>query len=83
MNLAIYRGLSPTFIENASYYSANSPNTKLVMIGQPVYKQHIDLLLTSKDDALRQENLRATAIIPVKKRKKGYCCFLSCLKNGI
>lgn len=69
MNLAFHRGFSPNFIEHASHYSVNSPNTKLVMIGQPVYKQHIDLLLTSRDDALRHENLRATAIIPVKSGK--------------
>jgi transcriptional regulator with GAF, ATPase, and Fis domain len=75
MTLAIQRGFSPTFVENASYYSANSPNTKLVMIGQPVYKQHIDLLLTSRDDALRQENLRATAIIPVKSENEVIAAF--------
>jgi GAF domain-containing protein len=45
------------------------------MIGQPVYKQHIDLLLTSKDDALKHENLRATAIIPVKSGKKVIAAF--------
>lgn len=75
LNLSIYRGLSPTFIEHAPYYSENSPNAKLVMIGQPVYKQNIDLLLTSRDDALRQENLRATAIIPVKSGKKVIAAF--------
>ena len=75
MTLAIHRGLSPNFVEHASHYSANSPNTRLVMIGQPVYKQHIDLLLTSKDEALRQENLRATAIIPVKSGKKVIAAF--------
>ncbi|AKB28036.1 Sensory transduction histidine kinase [Methanosarcina siciliae C2J] len=75
MALAIQSGFSPTFVENASYYSANSPNTKLVMIGQPVYKQHIDLLLTSRDDALRQENLRATAIIPVKSENEVIAAF--------
>jgi PAS domain S-box len=66
MNLAFHRGFSPNFVEHASHYSVNSPNTRLVMIGQPVYKQHVDLLLTSRDEALRHENLRATAIIPVK-----------------
>ncbi|MGA9187467.1 MAG: PAS domain-containing protein [Methanosarcina sp.] len=75
MNLAIHRGLSPNFVEHASHYSVNSPNTRLVMIGQPVYKQHIDLLLTSKDEALRQENLRATALIPVKSGKKVIAAF--------
>lgn len=75
MTLAIHRGLSPNFVEHASHFSANSPNTRLVMIGQPVYKQHIDLLLTSRDDALRQENLRATAIIPVKSGKKVIAAF--------
>jgi PAS domain S-box-containing protein len=75
MTLAIHRGLSPNFVEHASHFSANSPNTKLVMIGQPVYKQHIDLLLTSRDDALRQENLRATAIIPVKSGKNVIATF--------
>jgi PAS domain S-box-containing protein len=75
LNLAIHRGLSPIFVEHASYYSANSPNAKLIMIGQPVYKQSIDLLLTSRDEALRQENLRATAIIPVKSGKKTIAAF--------
>ncbi len=75
MTLAIHRGLSPNFVEHASHYSANSPNTRLVMTGQPVYKQHIDLLLTSKDEALRQENLRATAILPVKSGKKVIAAF--------
>jgi PAS domain S-box-containing protein len=75
MNLAIHQGLSPNFVEHASHYSVNSPNTRLVMIGQPVYKQHIDLLLTSKDEALRQENLRATALIPVKSGKKVIAAF--------
>ncbi len=75
LNLAIHRGLSPTFVEHASYYNANSPNAKLIMIGQPVYKQSIDLLLTSRDEALRQENLRATAIIPVKSGKKTIAAF--------
>lgn len=75
MTLSIHRGFSPTFVEHASHYSASSPNTKLIMIGQPVYKQHVDLLLTSRDDALRQEGLRATAIIPVKHGKKVIAAF--------
>jgi PAS domain S-box-containing protein len=75
MTLAIHRGFSPNFVEHASRYSVNSPNTKLVMIGQPVYKQHIDLLLTSRDDALRRENLRATAIIPIKSGRKVIASF--------
>jgi PAS domain S-box-containing protein len=75
LTLAIQRGLSPTFTKNASHYSVKSPNTRLVMIGQPVYKQHIDLLLTSRDDALRQEDLRATAVIPVKSDKKVIAAF--------
>jgi len=75
MTLAVHRGLSPNFVEHASHYSGNSPNTRLVMIGQPVYKQHIDLLLTSKDEVLRHENLRATAIIPVKSGKKVIAAF--------
>jgi PAS domain S-box-containing protein len=73
--LALHRGVSPNFVENASHYSVNSPNARLVMIGQPVYKQHIDLILTSRDEALRQENLRATAIIPVKSGRKVIAAF--------
>ncbi len=75
MNLAIHRGLSPNFVQHASHYNVNSPNTRLVMIGQPVYKQHIDLILTSRDEALRQENLRATAIIPVKSGNEVIAAF--------
>jgi PAS domain S-box-containing protein len=75
LTLATHRGLSPNFVKYASHFSVNSPNAKLVMIGQPVYKQHVDLLLTSRDDALRQENLRAIAIIPVKSGKKVIAAF--------
>jgi PAS domain S-box-containing protein len=75
LTLAVHRGLSPNFVEHASHYSVNSPNARLVMIGQPFYKQHIDLLLTSRDDALRHENLRATAIIPVQSGKKVIAAF--------
>lgn len=75
MTLAVHRGLSPNFVEHASHYNVNSPNTRLVMIGQPVYKQHVDLLLTSKDEALRHENLRASAIIPVKSGKDVIAAF--------
>ena len=75
LTLSIQQGFSPTFVEHASHYNANSPNAKLVRIGQPVYKQHIDLLLTSRDDVLRQENLRATAIIPVISDKKVIAAF--------
>jgi GAF domain-containing protein len=75
LTLAIQRGFSQTFVEHASHYSAKSPNAKLVRIGQPVYKQHIDLLLTSRDEILRQEKLRATAIIPVKSDKKVIAAF--------
>lgn len=75
MKLANHMGLSPNFVEYASYYNANSPNTKLAMVGQPVYKQHIDLLLTSRDEHLKQEDLRVTAIIPVKHGKQIIAAF--------
>ncbi len=75
MTLAVHRGLSPNFVEHGSHYSANSPNVRLVMIGQPVDKQHVDLLLTSRDDALRHENLRAAAIIPVRSGKEVIAVF--------
>lgn len=81
MSLEIYQGFSPTFIEHASHYSLNSPHVRLVMIGQPVYKQHIDLILTARDEALRQENLRATAIIPVKQGKKIIAAFYLASKH--
>ncbi len=76
LNLAIHHGFSPTFVKYASHFSAKSPNTKLVMIGQPVYKQLVDLILTSRDEPLRQEKLRATAVIPVKSGKKIIAAFL-------
>jgi hypothetical protein len=70
LNLATHREFSPNFVKYASHYSANSPNTKLVMIGQPVYKQLVDLILTSRDGPFRQEKLKATAVIPVKSGKE-------------
>jgi PAS domain S-box-containing protein len=81
LNLAVHRGFSPTFVKHASHFSANSPNTKLVMIGQPVYKQLVDLILTSRDEPLRQEKLRATALIPVKSGNRVIAVF--CLASRL
>jgi PAS domain S-box-containing protein len=55
LNLVAHQGLSSEFITKATYYSADAPETKLVMSGQPVYKRY------HKD----QEVLHALAVIPV------------------
>ncbi|MEI7643087.1 MAG: PAS domain S-box protein [Chloroflexales bacterium] len=63
LRLVSHQGLSPQFIANATNYPADSPETELVMVGQPVYKNYD--AITQPDRKYGQEGLRAMAVIPV------------------
>ncbi|MBN1762257.1 MAG: PAS domain S-box protein [Methanomicrobia archaeon] len=64
LNLVVHTGLSPDFIESSSHYEADSPSTRLVMAGKPIYAKHSGLGVPL-EEAKRREGLRASAIIPV------------------
>ena len=71
--LACSEGLSRQFIENASNYSADSPNVQFVMGGTPVYfsrQEFAHPLLNSEIF----EGLQVVAVIPILHENKVIAC---------
>ncbi len=64
LNLLYAKGLSSEFVEAASHYNAESPNTQLVMAGDPAYVRYPDLKLSPDTNSI-PEGLHALAVIPV------------------
>ena len=73
LDLAFHRGLPANFIESASHYDADSDNARLVMAGLPVYSRYQEVD-PEMDDVIRWEELRATAILPVKNDGRVIAC---------
>jgi PAS domain S-box-containing protein len=73
LNLAAHKGLRPQFVEAAAHYDADSPQARLVMAGEPVYRQYPHVLVTTENKVRRSESLRAAAIIPVKHEGEDRC----------
>lgn len=63
MYLACHRGLSDEFVKHASCFGPESPNTRFILEGKPVYSQHLKLGIPV-DEPLRKEGLGAIAVIP-------------------
>ena len=75
MNLVYSKGLSPAFVKAASNYDADSPYTRLIMKGKPVYKHYKKFLPSvKKSSALLNEGLKALAIVPVMYESKIVAC---------
>ncbi|MGD9401155.1 MAG: response regulator [bacterium] len=68
LDLLAHRGLSDDFIRNASHYAPDSPNTRIVMGGEPVYATYSNLE-TNQGDVDAREGLKGIAIIPVKHER--------------
>lgn len=66
LNLIVHRGLSPQFIESASHFGADAPQTRLAMAGRPIYRRYAELLPEAKDDIRRGEGLRVLGVVPVQ-----------------
>jgi diguanylate cyclase (GGDEF)-like protein/PAS domain S-box-containing protein len=64
LDLVVDHGLPPEFIRAARHFGADTPQTRLVLSGQPIYI-HYDHLNLTMDDARAREGLRAFATIPV------------------
>ncbi len=65
LTLAHYRGLSETFIKENSKYPEDSPNTRIVMEGNPVFNTY-DRLKQEMNGVDREENIKAIAVLPIK-----------------
>ena len=64
-DLVFHNGLSPDFVRRVSHYDADSPHSRLIMSGNPIYTRHLELGV-SQDENERQGILRAVAVIPVR-----------------
>jgi PAS domain S-box-containing protein len=65
INLAFHMGLSAAFVNCVSRYDRDSDYTRLVMAGEPVYRQYKEIM-PDTDNAMCNEKLRAVALVPVK-----------------
>jgi PAS domain S-box-containing protein len=63
-NLAVHRGLSDRFVQNAGRYPAGSPQAHLMMAGAPIYRE-FKAFEPRPSDGPPVEGLRMVAIIPV------------------
>lgn len=67
LNLVTHTGLSTNFVNDISYMDSNSILNRIIMIGQPVYKDYSEIPLKSdtSKNGNRNEKLRAVALIPI------------------
>ena len=65
LDLVVHEGLSPQFVERISHYSAESPQTRIIMTGKSIFRSYSELEL-AKGQVRQSEGLRAMAIIPVQ-----------------
>jgi len=73
MNMVFHSGLPADFVKSATYFNAQSPNTKLVMKGKPVYSKHHELGVPLSK-ARSKEKLLAIAVIPIKHEGNVIAC---------
>jgi PAS domain S-box-containing protein len=66
LNLVAHKGLHPQFAEGVSQYGADAPQARLVMAGEPIYRQYPHVLAITENQVRQSESLRALAVIPVK-----------------
>ncbi|MBN1991796.1 MAG: PAS domain S-box protein [Anaerolineae bacterium] len=65
LDLIYHKGLPPQFVERVSHYKANSPQTRLIMAGKPVYRSYAEIVPIT-DEVRQGEGLRAMAVIPIR-----------------
>lgn len=69
LELLAHRGLSDEFIRDVSHFSPDSPNTGIVMAGEPVFATYSELG-TNQGKTEIQEGLKGIAVIPVKHESR-------------
>ncbi len=73
LDMVFSTGLSPDFVAVASHFDVDTPNTSLVMAGQPIYVNYRELNVPM-DDVKRREGLRAVAILPIQHEGRVIAC---------
>jgi PAS domain S-box-containing protein len=74
LDLAFALGLSSGFIKAASHYDPDSPNTRLVMQGKPVYQVYEKFKDSTSITVKHIENLQVLAVVPVLYKKEVVAC---------
>ncbi|MHA1314467.1 MAG: PAS domain S-box protein [Candidatus Helarchaeota archaeon] len=64
LDLVYHAGLSSAFVAAVSHYEINSPNSKIMLKGRPIYTQY-EKIMVQRDERQIEEGLRAIAIIPL------------------
>ncbi|TET32397.1 MAG: PAS domain S-box protein [Candidatus Heimdallarchaeota archaeon] len=62
--------LSKEFVDKISYYSTESPFTKAILTGQPIYSDFNDLTRDIDEKIVKNEKLHALANIPIYSEDK-------------
>jgi PAS domain S-box-containing protein len=73
VDLAHHQGLPSEFVSSESYCGTDSPNTRLVLAGKPIYTQ-FDGLDTRMDDFGEGEDLRAVGVVPILHGSEVIAC---------
>jgi PAS domain S-box-containing protein len=73
LDMVVYAGLSAEFVENVSRCEADSPKTRLVEAGKPVYVNYVRLA-PPLSQAERREGLRAIAVVPIRHENRTIGC---------
>jgi signal transduction histidine kinase len=73
LNLAVSEGLPDKILKELSHYPANSPNTQLVMEGEPIHIDYQELEF-SIDQALTEVGFRASSAYPISCEGKVIAC---------
>jgi len=74
LDLVLDEGLSPGFVRSNCHFDAESPYVRLVMVGEPVYTEHVELTTPPLDEDERREGLRAIAVLPVRHEDRVVGC---------
>ncbi|WP_292484695.1 PAS domain-containing protein [Methanohalobium sp.] len=66
LDLINHKGLSLSLVHDISHINSNSFITKILMTGNPIYKDYSEIFFNSKSISNSKQGERALAIIPVK-----------------
>ncbi len=71
LKLAAHKGLTETFVTESGFYTADSPNARLVHAGEPVYAYHPDMAINRGH---LDCGLLAIAVLPVHFKGEVVAC---------
>ena len=73
IDMVYHQGLPADFVRSAKHFDADTPSTRLIMKGKPVYSCHQELGVPL-DEVRRRESLRAIAVMPISHQNEIVAC---------